>query len=1183
MKKLLLLITATLLPCVFAGKAAAAAGFTDSYVLFYGEVRQVGGAQTVLLQAGHLEMTFVNQSDPANRVTLETELKPTGVGATKLYSYALKVPLAYLPEAPRIDEFLSIGTEPTNFRIEEITINGTASTLPDGSKEFYGLSFASRAADYQLDLLVAGDSTDGDGDGLPDWWESLYGLDPGLADANGDPDADGWSNLEEFRRGGNPAVSNRDPQLVTAGLLIPESGEAGVYLHFLDSDTPSGGIDLAFSGSEESGFEIRIDGVTLLSGELHHLSLAELESGRLTIRHAGRALRQFTLPVSWNDGGEVASGQLLVRAVAASTGDASDASLWLDGHDLTNNGGGIGSWMDRSGNGRNASQPLPAHQPVARGHGADFANSPTAHLFFQDLAIANGNHTVCASYRAAASSDNAQTLLATNRGFLQLAPTTQAISYPGAPVYQMDGVAVRGFEDTTGANTTSIFRREGGLLENVFGLSHDGQNIAAVAIDPVLPTIGAWRAAVVANGADPVVEGFSGQLHELLVFPTALPEQKLRDVHDYLASKWDGSVIWDFSTELMDVTLAAVAGTRPQIIRGGHGDDHLGGGAADDTLSGGPGADWLTGGGGGGRFVFGALDTGGGRITAYDVEHDIIDLSALFWGQTGDARQSISVRLDANFSTEIPTLDSVLIVQRPGAVPQEIVLENTVVGSARLIQLIVEGRIRMGGLSIPCGVQIALAPGSATAPTSESLDQPFTIVATRSGDGVSAALDVPLGFFEDALGGHFVIDGAASNQGRRSVVTFARGQTSLTLTVRPVPDLEPAGSSSVQVAVLPHYKYAVGGLPVERTITDQPLVWLEVVQVNAVAEIGQPARLRVHRAGDLAAELTVDLQLGGTAEEGVHIQPVADNLTIPAGQESGEFLINARAEGLGGGPKVVLCQLASRDSYQLGNPHEAVLYAAVTATEANGAGFDRWLQAVTHGTMTDLADLGGMPRETVARYLQAYAFGLDTPADPGSHRVTFQIANGRPEIQAHGELKVADVRWTVESSANLEQWTDATTEFTETAAPAGLRFVGDSLPPQPGNRFYRLGIHLDPGQLASSSIVALAGTTRFGISGNTTWQTDQASGDLTSVGGSAGDTSRIIAEASGGTSLDFEMSVADAGADDLLVFYLDGVEQSRTSGGTVAVRQNLEGTAAHLLMWEFKRGTGNAVIHNSPK
>lgn len=1179
MKHLPHLLSAATLSALFSGVAAAAPGFTDSVVTFYGEVRQVGGAQTVLLQAGKLEMTLVNQASPTNRVTLKADLRPTGDGVNKPFSYAIDVPLAYLPEAPRLNEFLSVGSTSTNFRITAVTIDGRDATLPDGSKEFYGLSFASRGADYRLDLLVAGDSLDSDGDGLPDWWEKLHGLDPLVADSGEDTDNDGWTNRDEYDKGGDPNVSNRDPQLATSEILVSESGEAGVFLHLLDSDSPAEDITLALTGHSASGFTLDVDGVPLADGEARELTLADLRSGRLAIRHTTRSLKQAVLPMSWNDGGDSVTGEVFVRVTAPSTGDGNDSTLWLDGMELAANGSPISLWKDRSGNARNASQPLAAHQPVVTDHAADFSLSSTAHLFFQDATISTANHTVLAAYKAADSSETAQTLLASNRGFLKIAPTRQAISYPGAPVYQMDGLATQGYADLSGRQSTSTFRREGGLMQNVFGLSYDGQGVAAETIEPVLPTLGGLRAAVPAGGS-PIAEAFGGQLQELLVFPTALPEQKLRDVHDYLASKWSDAVIWDLSTSLKPVVLSAVSSTRPQIIRGGHGDDRIGGGPLDDTLSGGAGADVLSGGGGVDRFVFGSLDTGNDRITDFDLEKDIIDLSALYWNQTGDARQSVSVRLDANFSTETPTLDSVLLVKRPDGTTQEITLENKVVSANQLTQLIVEGRLRMGGLSVPTSIQIALAPGSTNGTLTESIDQPFNVVVSRSGAGTAAALDVPLGFFENALGGHFVVDGAVENESRRAVVRFARGESSKTLTVRPVPDLETDGPSTVQVAVLPQYKFSVTGSTVQRTLVDQPMVWLEVVTPTAVSDLTQPAVLRVHRDGATTDALTINVRLGGTAKEGVHIQDIPDSVTLSAGQEFAEIAVSPIAAGLADGPKVVLFQLASTSSYQLGNPHEAVIYAATNAAAADGAGFDRWIQASSSGSMRGLRDLAGLPRDQVAKFLQAYAFGLDSPEKLDAHSINFRIANDRPEILTNSNFKPADVRWGVESSSSLgEAWSDDSADFDQGTDPTGLKLVGEVLPPQAKSKFYRLSMDLQPGRLATTSITELAGTTRFGISGSGSWETDTASGDLTSTGGVVGQTSRIVAEADGGTTLGFEMSVPGGGNGDLLVFYIDGVKQAETTAAAVTVNRQLEGTGKHLLMWEYKRGTGSALIH----
>jgi hypothetical protein len=56
-----------------------------------------------------------------------------------------------------------------------------------------------------LTVMIADANTDTDRDGMPDWWENLYTLQPtNSSDASVDSDNDRMSNLEEFRAGTNP-------------------------------------------------------------------------------------------------------------------------------------------------------------------------------------------------------------------------------------------------------------------------------------------------------------------------------------------------------------------------------------------------------------------------------------------------------------------------------------------------------------------------------------------------------------------------------------------------------------------------------------------------------------------------------------------------------------------------------------------------------------------------------------------------------------------------------------------------------------------------------------------------------------------------------------------------------------------------------------------------------------------
>ena len=90
---------------------------------------------------------------------------------------------------------------------------------------------------------------DSDGSGLPDWWQ-LQNFGHTGVDPYGDPDGDGWNNLQEYQNGSNPNSFNTPPKPAgfTAGLIAsgqqvllawsPSSGNVTGYA--IERDTGTG-------------------------------------------------------------------------------------------------------------------------------------------------------------------------------------------------------------------------------------------------------------------------------------------------------------------------------------------------------------------------------------------------------------------------------------------------------------------------------------------------------------------------------------------------------------------------------------------------------------------------------------------------------------------------------------------------------------------------------------------------------------------------------------------------------------------------------------------------------------------------------------------------------------------------------------------------------------------------------
>jgi hypothetical protein len=102
----------------------------------------------------------------------------------------------------------SFGEE--SFRVDQ---GSAAAAWPQAAFQFNGnLLFAwrdNRNGSNEIFANLWGDWTDADGDGLPDLYEQRYScLQANTADAGGNPDGDGYPNLEEFNNATDPCLSD---------------------------------------------------------------------------------------------------------------------------------------------------------------------------------------------------------------------------------------------------------------------------------------------------------------------------------------------------------------------------------------------------------------------------------------------------------------------------------------------------------------------------------------------------------------------------------------------------------------------------------------------------------------------------------------------------------------------------------------------------------------------------------------------------------------------------------------------------------------------------------------------------------------------------------------------------------------------------------------------------------------
>ncbi len=1040
----------------------------EPHTVFYGQIINRTGGQLYVLTEGRLVWRMA-RADGSGVTTLSADLQPLANGR---FSYRLNVPHeALAPGATVSSGAVALLPDGADYQHMEITVDGFPATILPPAANSVRMGQTSRAAAHRLDLEVFNALPDSDGDGMPDWWERRYGLNPLFAgDAGLDPDHDGASNLKEFKDGSDPNQSNVSPMLATDRIVAGEGGVAGVRLRVLDSDSqpadlrytllraPQGGTLYLRNGAEPAAPGEPASDRLLLANDT--FTQADVDAGRLIFQHRDLTASAISFQVAVRDENAdhaAATGTVAVAIYHPSSGDGTGAGLWLDANhaavtaklhpDAATNGSP--SWLDRSGHNFKAVQ---AGLDAAVFETTSLGGNESLRLAGQswDLAADDGaevfppgDRTVIAVFKSTGS--GRQQVLSSGRFELGITAVDDP-RFPDRVRYAGDTWAVYGPKPTQWVIATAWEQDQQAVLE-LNGLwagerGAVGESTALGARPSVGGKISGTYDANTRTWQFAGSEQFSGALGEILTFNEALPVQKRQQITAYLLSKWLGCVAWDASAEARpvkikvpssDLTPAQYASNyvarygrdRSHLLIGGAGNDELCGGMEDDILIGGAGDDQLT--GGGGRDVF-VINPGDGNDAIWDFtisEGDVIDVSRLLKGASkalADYAQLSSVGTNSWLRIN-PRGDG-------GPATVEIKLANTAFRASDLQYLWANGHLVTGGIGMAGPVWVNVA---ATVPNAgEEGPVPGEFTLTRTGPA------------DTALTVNFSMGGTAANGVDYSLIsaplTFAPGQSVMTVPVQPYNDGLVEVPEVAELVLLAGSGYNVGASSRARvTIADLPERISIQPAVPVAGRNGQvPGYIVLNRSGVTDRSTVVRLSLGGQAVNGVDYQRISPLVSFSPGQAAVIIPITPMAGlAMPANPKTIDISILPdlNPVYVLGAVSSARLWLVDEVMDLN-AWRARWLP----GETSDLARLAALDRDSDGLpNLVEYAFGLNpNQPDGSSSRAGWpraKVRDGHLSVEFKKLVAATDLEYVVEVSDDLLHWHSGAQYLEEVSLP----------------------------------------------------------------------------------------------------------------------------------------------------
>ncbi|HUF64158.1 MAG TPA: type I secretion C-terminal target domain-containing protein [Verrucomicrobiales bacterium] len=289
------------------------ATISEPDTVLYGRVINRAGPVEELVTQGVLTWGF--RLPGGGQESFSTSLQPLLGG---LYCYELRVPHSLaatgLQTAPRS---IPLPADETSYGFAEIRVNGAEALIVRDELSAVAVSQQNRAQAIRVDLELREPMADSDGDGLPDWWEEKYGMDPfSAADATVDVDGDGLNSLEEFLAGLSPLEDNRIPRLARTEYSVYLAGVSGLPLRVVDTDTAAEDISVVLTRVPEEGALVLRDaqgGRVLRVGS--RFTAADANMGLVEFRRDGQSAvlaPRADFEVALSDGGPMQRGGILL-------------------------------------------------------------------------------------------------------------------------------------------------------------------------------------------------------------------------------------------------------------------------------------------------------------------------------------------------------------------------------------------------------------------------------------------------------------------------------------------------------------------------------------------------------------------------------------------------------------------------------------------------------------------------------------------------------------------------------------------------------------------------------------------------------------------------------------------------------------------------------------------------------